>query len=87
MVQMHHADHLLTADFESSASGDGSCGSQTRPGNCCERLFAHKVACGEKRDDSFLPDRGDHRDLCAALLKIKNRVRGIALREEWAGED
>ena len=28
------------------------------------------------------PAGGNHRDLCAALLKIKNRVRGISLRKE-----
>jgi len=55
MLHMHHTDHLFPADFESGAGSDGSGCAKTQPRHRRERLFAHKVACGEKRDGSFLP--------------------------------
>src|SRR5271165_173285 len=79
---MHNTDHLFTADFESGAGGDGSGCRQAQPSYCRERLFSHEVTGGEKRDGSFLPGRGNHGDLCAPRLEIKNRVRGISLRKE-----
>ena len=75
-------DHLSATDFESGAGGDGGGRCQTQPQHRRERLFAHKVARGKKRDGSFLPGWGNHSDLCVALLKIENRVRGISLRKE-----
>src|ERR1035441_7917284 len=82
MLLMHYADHLSAADSESGAGGKSSGRGQTQPRHRRERLFAHKVTGGKERDGSFLPSWGNHCDLCAALLKIKNRVCGISLREE-----
>jgi hypothetical protein len=43
-------DHLLPADFESGAGGNGSGRRQAHPSHRRERLFSHKVTGGEKRD-------------------------------------
>jgi hypothetical protein len=82
MLQMQYADHLFPADSESRAGGDGCGCSQTQSRHCCERLFAYEVADGEKRDDSFLPGWRNHRDLCATILEVKDRVRGVSLRKK-----
>src|SRR5271165_5276700 len=82
MLLMHYTDHLCAADSESGAGGDGSGRCQPQSGDCRERLFAHKVACGKERDGSFFPGWGDYRDFCSALLKIKYGVRGISLRKK-----
>ena len=79
---MHHTDHLFPVDFESGAGGNGSGGGQAQARHRREGLFSHKVACGKERDGSLLPGGGNHRDFCAAFLKIKNRVCGISLRKE-----
>jgi hypothetical protein len=79
---MHYVDHLVAADSESGAGGNRSGCGQPQPSHCREGLFAHKVPIGEKRNGSFLPGWGNHRDLCTARLKIKNRVRGISLRKK-----
>jgi hypothetical protein len=75
-------DHLSAADSESGAGGNGSGRGQTQPRHRRERLFSHKVTCGQERDGSFLPVGGNNCDLCAAFLKIKDRVCGISLRKE-----
>src|ERR1700722_7838408 len=82
MLIMHRTDHLSSADSEDGAGSNSGRGGQTQPGRRRERLFTHKVAGGKKRDGGFFPGCGNHRDLCTALLKIKNRVRGISLRKD-----
>ena len=82
MLRLHNTDHLFTADSESGAVGDGSGCCHAQPSRCRERLFSHKLACGEKRDGSFFSGWGDHRHSCTPLLKIKDRVRWISLRKE-----
>jgi hypothetical protein len=75
-------DHLLPADFEGGAGGNGNGRRQTQPSHRRERLFSYKLASGEKRNRSFLPGCGNHSNSCAARLKIKDRIRRFALRKE-----
>src|SRR5580692_7269225 len=90
MLLMHHMDHLSPADSESGAGGNRSSCGQTQSSNCRERLLPYKVAGYKEHDGSFLPGGGNNCDLCAAFLKIKNRICGIALRKEgilWRQSD
>src|ERR1700677_347495 len=82
MLLVHHADHLFSPYFERGAGGNGSGRGQTQASHCRERLFSNKVTGREKRDGGFLPGSGNNRDLRAAFLQIKNRVRGISLGKE-----
>jgi hypothetical protein len=68
---MHHMDHLCPADSESGAGGNRSGSGRTQPSHRRERHFSHKVACGGKRDGSFLPGSGNNCDFCTALVKTK----------------
>ena len=46
-----------------------------------QAAFAEKIVRSEDRDDRFLALRGDDGELHLALLKVKNRVRRVALRK------
>src|ERR1700733_14113549 len=82
MLLMHQMDHFLPSYLEDGAGGNGRGRGQTHASDCRKRLFTDKITGGEKRDGSFLPCWGNYRDFCTALLKIKDRVRGISLRKE-----
>src|SRR4030095_5836313 len=47
-----------------------------------ETPFTKKIAAPQDCDDRFLPPRGQDRQLHLALLDVKDRVRGTALRED-----
>ena len=82
MLLVHHIDHLFPADSESGAGSNGSGRCQTQPGHCRQRPFSHKLARRDQREGSFLPTGGNNCNFCAAVLEIKNGVRGISLRIE-----
>src|SRR4029434_3844416 len=47
-----------------------------------EASFTKEISAPQDGDDRFLPARGEDRQLHLALLNVKNRVRGTALRED-----
>src|SRR5437016_11150254 len=47
-----------------------------------EASFTKEISAPQDCDDRFLPPRGEDRQLHLALLDVKHRVRGTALRED-----
>ena len=73
MLLVHQMDHLLSADCESSAGGNGRGRCQTGPSNRRKRLFSHKVTGGKKRNSCFLPARRSNRDCCTPRLEVSQQ--------------
>src|SRR5437016_250103 len=78
---MEHPDHCFFLQ-----SKDGALGHRCRRGHAKrlsrEASFTKEISAPQDCDDRFLPPRGEDRQLHLALLDVKHRVRGIALRED-----
>lgn len=82
MLFVNDTDHLFAPDIERGAGGDRGGRRQTQPGHRGKGLLAHKVTRREQRDRGFFADFRNDSESCAPLLKIKDGVRWISLREE-----
>jgi hypothetical protein len=79
---VHNADHLVPLDLQCFTCGDGGGSRHMPPTHGCERLLANEVTRGEKRDGGFFAVFRNNGQLCAAALKIEERVSETSLGEE-----
>jgi len=79
MLLVHHADHLVTRNFECRTGGHCRSRRQAKTRRGRKRLFSDKISSCEKGDRGFFADCGNNRDSCAAFLEIKDSVCWISL--------